>query len=90
MLKAFIDRYVSLIKDWDVFDVSKIKKELPKFAERKLENYVKTDQDWIANKKLVDNGDLEDFKLTASPFLYEGMCFLDEVLIPKLYNTEGE
>ena len=86
--KTFIDRYVSLIKDWDVFDVSKIKKELPKFAERKLENYVKTDQDWIANKKLVDNGDLEDFKLTASPFLYEGMCFLDEVLIPKLYNTE--
>jgi hypothetical protein len=34
--------------------------------------------------------ELKDFKLTASPFLYEGMCFLDEVLIPKLYGSSED
>ena len=34
--------------------------------------------------------ELKDFKLTASPFLYEGMCFLDEVLIPKLYSLNQD
>ena len=83
----FIERYLSLVSDWDVFDPSKIKKEISKFAERKLENYVKTDEAWISNKMTANKMELTDFKLTASPFLYEGMCFLDEVLIPKLYGS---
>ena len=37
----------------------------------------------IDSTKTYSNKDL--FKHTASPFLYQGMCFLDEVLIPKLY-----
>ena len=86
----FIERYLSLVRDWDVFDPSKIKKEISKFAERKLENYVKTDEAWIANKMTANKMELKDFKLTASPFLYEGMCFLDEVLIPKLYGTSDQ
>ena len=39
-----------------------------------------------ATKTYSSNKDL--FKHTASPFLYQGMCFLDEVLIPKLYPEE--
>jgi hypothetical protein len=85
----FIERYLSLVRDWDVFDPSKIKKEISKFAERKLENYVKTDEAWISNKMTANKMELKDFKLTASPFLYEGMCFLDEVLIPKLYGSSA-
>ena len=86
----FIERYLSLVRDWDVFDPSKIKKEISKFAERKLENYVKTDEAWISNKMTANKMELKDFKLTASPFLYEGMCFLDEVLIPKLYGSSDQ
>ena len=85
----FIERYLSLVRDWDVFDTSKIKKEISKFAERKLENYVKTDEAWISNKQTANKNELSDFKLTASPFLYEGMCFLDEILIPKLYGSSN-
>ena len=85
----FIERYLSLVRDWDVFDTSKIQKEISKFAERKLENYVKTDEAWISNKQTANKNELSDFKLTASPFLYEGMCFLDEVLIPKLYGSSS-
>jgi hypothetical protein len=50
---------------------------------------VKKDEDWIANSHQRFETDEDGFKHTASPFLYQGMCFLDEVLIPKLYpNSE--
>ena len=33
---------------------------------------------------------MEDgFKHTAAPFLCQGICFLDEVLIPKLYAEKN-
>ena len=86
----FIDRYISLVRDWNVFDTSVIKSEISNFAERKLENYVKTDAAWIDHKMTANKLELKDFKLTASPFLYEGMCFLDEVLIPKLYSLNKD
>ena len=86
----FIDRYISLVRDWNVFDTSVIKSEISSFAERKLENYVKTDAAWIDHKMTANKLELKDFKLTASPFLYEGMCFLDEVLIPKLYSLNKD
>jgi len=45
----------------------------------------------------VDSADIDSTKTynekdvskhTASPFLYQGMCFLDEVLIPELYQEK--
>ena len=83
--RLFMGRYMSVVQDWDIFNVGSIIKDIDLFAERKLENYVKKDEDWIANSHQRFETDEDGFKHTASPFLYQGMCFLDEVLIPKLY-----
>ena len=83
--RLFMTRYLTVVQDWDIFKVGSIKKDIDLFAERKLENYVKKDEDWIANSHQRFETDEDGFKHTASPFLYQGMCFLDEILIPKLY-----
>ena len=84
----FLDIYFNLIKDWDLFDYSILNQQRISFATKSLENYVKSDEDWLAasslsNKTLAPG----DFKFSCSPFLYQGACFLDEVIIKKLFNA---
>ena len=79
--------YLGLVKDWDLFDHSKVYHESPTFAQIKLENYVKTDEDWKAGKALkMRTGDESDFRFSCSPFIYQGMCYLDEVIIKNIYG----
>ena len=47
----FLEVYLALVKEWDLFDHANIFHQTPEFAELKLENYVKSDPDWIAGKK---------------------------------------
>lgn len=79
--------YLDLVKDWDLFDHSRVYHESPTFAQIKLENYVKTDEDWKAGKALkLRTGDESDFRFSCSPFIYQGMCYLDEVIIKNIYG----
>ncbi len=85
--EIFKNIYFDLVKDWDLFDHSKVYHETPTFAQIKLENYVKTDEDWKAGKALrMRTGDDADFLFSCSPFIYQGMCYLDEVIIKNIYN----
>ena len=55
--------------------------------EIKLENYVKSDADWIAGKKVrMRTGDESDFRFSCSPLIYQGMCYLDEIIIKSEVN----
>ena len=59
------------------------------YAQLHLENYVKTDEDWVAGKDiLIRTGDQSDFRFSCSPFIYQGMCYLDEVIIKNIYGEE--
>jgi hypothetical protein len=83
----FLESYLSLVKEWDLFDHANIFHQTPTFAEIRLENYVKSDPDWIAGKKVrMRTGDDSDFRFSCSPFLYQGMCYLDEVIIKSIYG----
>jgi len=88
--KLFMNRYMTIVQEWDIFNIGLISNDIDLFAERKLENYVKRDDDWIANSHQKFETDEDGFKHTASPFLYQGMCFLDEVLIPNLYKKDDD
>jgi hypothetical protein len=80
--------YLALIKDWDIFDYSLLKSSTKDFAYTSLENYVKNDEDWLAGAELKRRtGDDDDFLFSCSPFLYEGMCFLDDVIIKNIYKS---
>lgn len=82
----FLDIYFALIKDWDLFDYSILHQERIGFATKSLENYVKSDEDWLASSALSNKSNIpSDFKFSCSPFLYQGSCFLDEVIIKKLF-----
>lgn len=85
----FLDIYFALIKDWDLFDYSILHQERIGFATKSLENYVKSDEDWLASSALSNKSNIpSDFKFSCSPFLYQGSCFLDEVIIKKLFVKE--
>jgi hypothetical protein len=84
----FLDIYFNLIKDWDLFDYSILNQQRISFATKSLENYVKSDEDWLAASSLSNKSNTPgDFKFSCSPFLYQGACFLDEVIIKKLFNA---
>jgi hypothetical protein len=87
--EVFKEIYFDLVKDWDLFDHSKVYHETPTFAQIKLENYVKTDEDWKAGKAArLRTGDDSDFLFSCSPFIYQGMCYLDEVIFKNIYNQQ--
>ena len=84
---SFLDAYFDLVKDWGLFDYTILHKERYSFAADKLENYIKTDEDWQASSVLSRKSQLtEDFKFSCSPFLYQASCFLDEIVMPKLFD----
>jgi len=84
---AFLDIYFDLIKDWQLFDYTILQQERYTFALDELENYVKTDEDWQASSILSRRSQISsDFKFSCSPFLYQSSCFLDKVMMPKLFN----
>ena len=79
--------YLDLVKNWDIFDYSVIASSSQNFAQVSLENYVKKDEDWIAGANMKNKtGDEEDFMFSCSPFLYQGMCYLDEVIMKTIYK----
>jgi hypothetical protein len=87
--EIFKDIYFDLVKDWDLFDHSKVYHETPTFAQVKLENYVKTDEDWKAGKAVrMRTGDDSDFLFSCSPFIYQGMCYLDEIIFKNIYKEQ--
>jgi len=87
--ERFLSLYLDLVKEWDLFDHSEIFHKTPTFAEIKLENYVKSDPDWIAGKKMrMRTGDESDFRFSCSPLIYQGMCYLDEVIIKTIYGED--
>jgi len=86
-LDKFLKIYFELTKEWNLFDHSKIYRKSSNFAHQHLENYVKRDEDWqsaFAARKRSD--DDTDFNFSSSPFLFQGMCFLDEVIIKNIYE----
>jgi hypothetical protein len=85
----FLKVYVKLVSEWELFDHSKLAEKANKFVEINLENYVKSDEDWVANNQIRQKTKNDsDFRFSSSPFLFEGMCFLDEVLMKSLYVKE--
>jgi hypothetical protein len=83
---SFLDLFFNLIKDWDLFDYTLLQGQRIKFATKSLENYVKSDEDWLASSALLKRSQIpSDFKYSCSPFLYQGACFLDEVFIKKIF-----
>lgn len=87
--ERFLSIYLDLVKEWDLFDYSEIFHKTPTFAEIKLENYVKSDADWIAGKKVrMRTGEESDFRFSCSPLIYQGMCYLDEIIIKSIYGDE--
>ena len=83
----FLDIYFALIKDWDLFDYSILHQQRISFATKSLENYVKSDEDWLASSALSNKSNVPgDFKFSCSPFLYQSSCFLDEVIIKSLFS----
>jgi len=86
----FMRSYISLVREWDLFDYSKLTAKANKFVELNLENYVKSDEDWVANNRLrLITQNESEFRFSSSPFLFQGMCFLDEVLMKVLYSEDG-
>jgi hypothetical protein len=87
--ERFLSIYLNLVKEWDLFDHSEIYHKTPTFAEINLENYVKSDPDWVAGKKArMRTGDESDFRFSCSPLIYQGMCYLDEIIIKSIYGDE--
>ncbi len=87
---VFLNEYISLVREWDLFDYYKLNSKANKFVEIYLENYVKSDEDWVANNMLrMRTKNDSEFRFSSSPFLFQGMCFLDEVLMSVLYR-DGE
>jgi hypothetical protein len=85
----FLDLFFHLIKDWDLFDYTVLQHQRIKFAAKSLENYVKSDEDWLASSSLLKRSQIpSDFKFSCSPFLYQGACFLDEVFIKKIFMSQ--
>ena len=85
----FMKVYISLVREWELFDYSKLNAKANKFVELSLENYVKSDEDWVANNLLrLKTQNESEFRFSSSPFLFQGMCFLDEVLMKVLYSEE--
>lgn len=84
---SFLNLYFDLIKDWQLFDYTILQQERYSFALDELENYVKTDEDWQASSLLSRKSQITaDFKFSCSPFLYQASCFLDKVVMPKLFD----
>jgi hypothetical protein len=87
----YLDIFFNLIKDWDLFDYTVLQHQRIKFATKSLENYVKSDEDWLASSSLMNRSQIPtDFKFSCSPFLYQGACFLDEVFIKKIFTNNSE
>lgn len=87
----FLDLFFTLIKDWDLFDYTVLQHQRIKFASKSLENYVKSDEDWLASSSLLKRSQIpSDFKFSCSPFLYQGACFLDEVFIKRIFNNSAD
>jgi hypothetical protein len=85
----FLDLFFNLIKDWELFDYTILHQQRIKFASKSLENYVKSDEDWLASSSIMNKSNvLGDFKFSCSPFMYQGACFLDEVIIKKLFEEK--
>ena len=85
----YLDLFFNLIKDWDLFDYTILQQQRILFATKSLENYVKSDEDWIASCSILNKSNItSDFKFSCSPFLYQGSCFLDEVLIKEIFKSE--
>jgi hypothetical protein len=83
----FLDVFFNLIKDWELFDYTILHQQRIKFASKSLENYVKSDEDWLASSSVMSKSQvMGDFKFSCSPFMYQGACFLDEVIIKKLFE----
>jgi hypothetical protein len=86
---VFMNEYISLVREWELFDYSKLSSKASKFVEINLENYVKSDEDWVANNMLrLKTQNDSEFRFSSSPFLFQGMCFLDEVLMKVLYTDD--
>jgi len=87
----YLSIYFDLVKDWGLFDHTIVHAYKTNFADRRLENYVKNDVDWVASNDVYSKtGDPNDFKFSCSPFLYQGMCYLDKVLMNKLFEESGQ
>ena len=87
----YLDIFFNLIKDWDLFDYTVLQHQRIKFATKSLENYVKSDEDWLASSSLMNRSQIPtDFKFSCSPFLYQGACFLDEVFIKKIFTNNSD
>jgi len=87
----FLNEYISLVREWDLFDYYKLNDKANKFVEINLENYVKSDEDWVANNLLRTRTKNEaEFRFSSSPFLFQGMCFLDEVLMKSIYGMSDK
>lgn len=86
----FLSCYLALVREWEMFDYSRIINKANKFVEVNLENYVKSDEDWVANNMLrLKTQNDSEFRFSSSPFLFEGMCFLDEVLMKVIYEEQA-
>jgi hypothetical protein len=83
----FLSIFLNLLRDEGIVDHSFIRNESESFINSHLEYYVKNDEDWLANASLFTNTkDEEDFKFSGSPFLFQGACYLDKIIIPNIYK----
>ena len=88
-LDAFLAIYLNLVREEGIVDHSFMRKESEEFLKNHLENYVKTDEDWLANASQYQTSlDEEDFKFSGSPFLFQGACYLDRIIIPNVYKYD--
>lgn len=87
---AFLSIFLNLLRDEGIVEHSLIMKDSEDFMINHLENYVKTDEDWLASANQYQSSkDEEDFKFSGSPFLFQGACYLDRIIIPNIYKEKG-
>lgn len=83
----FLRNFLDFVRIEGIIDSTVLVKNAESFVENYLENYVKSDEDYLASSRINEHSDeIEDFSFSASPFLLQGACFLDKVLIPNIYR----
>lgn len=84
---VFLNKFLEFVRIEGIIDSTVIVQNADNFVENYLENYVKSDEDYLASSRINEHSDeIEDFSFSASPFLLQGACFLDKVLIPNIYR----
>jgi hypothetical protein len=84
---AFLTIFLNLVREEGIIDHTVISEQSKEFLRDHLENYVKTDEDWLANASRYQRTlEDEDFKFSGSPFLFQGACYLDRIIIPNIYR----